>query len=172
MASRDSLDLFGFLNQLNSRNLRAYDQLEEDAKKAAHPLVIMRWLSGTGDEAQIIRLNTFVNPYVFSLGQEKELLFKLLAASCTGPKRNQWLKGPGTKGSGKLAIKVLMEHFDCTARDAGHLLPSWGSDDVLQCAEELGWDKADITKLKAELAKDSDGSRGTEKASKKPKAKR
>ena len=43
MADRDAFDLFAFLGQLNKRNLQAYDQLTDEGKKAAHPLVIIHW---------------------------------------------------------------------------------------------------------------------------------
>jgi len=165
-------DLFAFLGELNAGKLTAYENLSDDTKKAASPVVVGRWLTGTGDQAQIMRLNTFVNPYIFSLGSEKNLLFKLMAASCTGPKRNTWIKAPGTGSkNSKLAIEAVMRVHDCSSREANHLLVQMSGDDVLQCAEQAGFEKADITKLKAEY-KDNDGSRGITKERKKPTAKR
>jgi hypothetical protein len=150
--SRDAFDLFEFLGQLNQRNLRAYDNLTEEGKKAAHPLVIMRWLTGTSDAAQIIRLNEFANKYVFSLGQEKELLFKLLAASCTGNvRRNNWIKGPGS-GAQKLSVEAIVARYRCSPKEADQYIALLDPSDILQFAEDAGWEKDQLKKLQAELS--------------------
>lgn len=168
MADRDALDLFAFLGQLNKRDLQAYSKLSDDAKKQAHPLVIMRWLSGTSDPAQIIRLNEFANKYVFALVSEKELLFKLLAAACTGRvSRNNWLKGPGTHST-RLALEAIKAKYQCSDREAKEYLPLLNAADLVLCAEDAGWDKDQIKKLETELGKES-GSRGTAKSRSKPK---
>lgn len=168
MADRDAFDLFAFLGQLNKRNLQAYDQLTDDGKKAAHPLVIMRWLSGTSDPAQIIRLNEFSNKYVFSLGTEKPLLFKLLAASCTGrSSRAQWIKGPGSTST-RLAVEAIKARFGCSSREAEQHLRFLEPADVLEFAEQAGWEKDQVKKLQTELGKD-DGSGSTAKSGRKSK---
>lgn len=166
--SRDALDLFGFLGALNRRDLAAYDKLSDEAKKSAHPFVIMRWLAGTSDKAQIIRLNEFANKHMFPLGQEKALLFKLLAASCTGNvNRTSWIKGPGGNGT-KLAVKAIMERYEVSTREAELYLELLEPADVVLCAEEAGWEKDQLKKLSTELAKD-DGTGSTPKSSRKPK---
>lgn len=168
-ADRDAFDLFAFLGQLNKRDLQAFDKLTEEGQKAAHPLVIMRWLSGTSDPGQIIRLNEFANKYVFSLGQEKPLLFKLLAASCTGRvSRNNWIKGPGGTGT-KLALEAIKTKYRVSTREAEQYLRFLEPADVLQFAEDAGWDKAELKKLQVELGKEENGSGSTAKGSRKSK---
>lgn len=159
-----SFDLFDLLKRLGSRDMQAYSRLPDDHKKAASPLVIMRWLSGTSDAAQVIRLNEAVNRYVFSLGAEKELLFKLLAAACTGSSpRTSWLKGPGAK-SMKLATKAVAERYDLTVAEATQYLEVLDTDDILQCAEDAGWNKEDTKKLQTELGSSTnDGPRAAQK---------
>jgi len=155
---KESFDLFAFLGQLNKRNLQAYDQLTDEGKKGAHPLVIMRWLAGTSDQAQIIRLNEFANKYVFSLGTEKPLLFKLLAASCTGKVgRNYWIKGPGASGT-RLSLEAIKAKYSCSTREAEGYLRLLEPADVLQYAEEAGFDKDQLKKLEMEFDKDGSGS--------------
>lgn len=170
MADRSSFDLFAFLSRMNARDQLAYSKLQDDAKKAAAPLVIMRWLSGTSDPAQIIRINQFVNPYIFSLGKEPELLFKLMASSCTGKvSRVNWLKGPSGTGN-RLAVKAVMEHYELSSREASEYLMVMSPADVVSCAESLGWEKDQIKKLSTELGHDNDvGSRPAKKSSGKPK---
>lgn len=169
MADRDAFDLFAFLGQLNKRDLQAYDKLTEEGQKAAHPLVIMRWLSGTSDPGQIIRLNEFANKYVFSLGTEKALLFKLLGAACTGRvSRNNWIKGPGSTST-RLTVEAIKARFGCSTREAEQHLRFLEPADVLEFAEQAGWDKDQVKKLQVELGKDDDGPRSTAKGSRKPK---
>lgn len=149
MADRDAFDLFAGLASLGKRNLAWYDGLSEEGQKAAAPLVLMRWLSGTSDQAQIMRLNRFVNPYVFPLGQEKRLLTKALAAACTGKNsRFSWLKGPSAKST-KLKLEVLKQHLGCSTREAVTYVVA--PEDVITMAEELGWDDDAMKKLKKEL---------------------
>ncbi len=153
MADRDSLDLFSFLDSLNSGDMQSYDKLDADAKKSAHPFIIMRWLCGTSNPAQIVRINTFVNPYVFSLGSEKPLLFKALAASTIHrPKRHYWLKAPGAKDD-KLSTEAVKQYFGWSAREAQ--LHSLSPKQIMEMAEELGWDSEELKKLKKELESNS-----------------
>ena len=148
---RSKFDLFDMLAKLGKRDMSAYSSLDEEGKKAASPLVIMRWLSGTSDQAQIVRLNEFANKYVFSLGQDKDLLFKLLAASCTGKSsRFNWVKGPGSKNT-KLAVQAVKSKFGCSIREADQHLRFLENSDVVQYAEEAGWDKDQLKKLQLEL---------------------
>lgn len=152
----EKLDLFPFLSRLNRRDMSAYDNLTEDQKKEASALVIMRWLSGTSDPAQIVRLNAFANKYIFSLGNEKGLLFKLLAASCTArASRNSWLKGPSSKSS-KLAIEAIKQNFQCSTREAKDYQGLLSSADILRYAEDAGWETAQLKKLTTELGKDDE----------------
>ena len=149
MAERQ-LDLWGFLGQLSKRDLSAYDRLTDEQKKEAAAFVIMRWLTGTADAAQIVRLNTFVNPYAFSLGQEKGLLFKLLAASCTNSGgRYTWLKAPGAKAQ-KLRLDVIKSYYGVSTKEASSYT-TIEDGTVVQMAEELGWDDEQLKKLKKEL---------------------
>jgi len=152
MANRDAFDLFAGLDSLTAGNLQWYEQLTDEGRKAAAPFVIQRWLTGTQDAAQVVRLNTFVNPYAFSLGQEKALLFKLLAAATTHrPKRYSWLKGPSAT-SNRLALEVVKEYYGWSTREAE--LQPMAPELLLEMAEELGWDNDRLKKLKNEVLPD------------------
>jgi hypothetical protein len=154
MADRDSFDLFDTLNRLGRRDMKVFESLSEEGQKAVAPLVLMRWLSGTADPAQIVRLNALVNPHVFSLGRDKALLLKLLAAACTGRGgRVAWLKGPAAKGD-RLAVRVIAERYGCSAREAAAQRDRLGAEDLLELAADLGWPAEDVKKLDAELKKE------------------
>jgi hypothetical protein len=158
-----SFDLFDGLGQLGQRNMRWFDELSDEDKKGAHPFVLGRWMTGTSDQAQLVRLNTFFNPYCFSLGQEKALLFKLLAAAATGRNRRyNWIKAPGAKSSTKLKVEAIEQYYDVTTREANLYADQVSAEDVLEMAELLGWDKDEINKLKKEV---TNGSGSAEKPS-------
>lgn len=158
-----SFDLFDALATLSSGDLQWYDNLSSEDKKAASPFVLCRWLTGTSDQAQLIRLNTFVNPYVFSLGHEKALLFKLMAAACTGKSRRyNWLKAPGTKSATKLRLEVIEHYYDVTPREASLYAANISGEDIMEMAEGLGWDTDELKKLKKEVG---DGPGSAEKPS-------
>jgi hypothetical protein len=142
--------LFSFLAKLNAGDLGAYESLSETDKKAMHPLVIMRWMSGTQDPLQILKLNTRVNPFVFNQSFSKEVLFKLIASCGTGRKRVQWIKGPTNKHQ-NLATTVLAETYGCSPREAVEYLQFLADSDLMDMAAELGWSKEELKKLSQEL---------------------
>lgn len=155
-------DLFAGLSSLSKGNMNWYKSLSPEAQKQAHPYVIARWMVGTSDVAQLIRINTFVNPYLFTLPEEKDLLFKLLAASATGNTyRYKWMKPPGSS-TAKISAEVVSRYYDVTLREGELYLFNHDSADVMEMAEALGYDKDELTKLKKELG---DGSGTTEKSS-------
>jgi len=158
-----AFDLFEGLEKISAGDQQWYDRLSPEDKKAASPFVIARWMTGTSDQAQLIRLNTFVNPYVFSLGQDKALLFKLLSAAATGKtRRYQWIKAPTMKKATKLRLEVIKEYYEVSSREAALYTANISADTILEMAEELGWDKEELAKLKREVG---DGQGSIEKQS-------
>lgn len=157
-----AFDLFETLGKIASRDLQWYEKLSDEDKKGAAPFVLMRWLTGNNDRAQLVRINTFVNRYVFSLGQDKELLCGLLAAACTGKgKRFKWIKAPGSK-SVKHSVEVIKQFYDVSTKEATRYQVNISGADLIEMAESLGWEKDELAKLKKEVS-DEPGS--TEKPS-------
>jgi len=145
------LDIFSLLSDLNDPKAGdIYAQLTEDEKKGFAPLIVMRWMSGTSDERQIMLLNEFVNPYVFALGKHPHLLMQLLqVASSKTNKRYNWL-GIKSKKKGIEAARVVEEYFEMTPREVASLNPFPTEDEVIRMAEALGWQKDEVAKLKKE----------------------
>lgn len=163
-----AFDLFAGLTALSKKgtfglsNTTWFDGLSLEGQKAAAPFVMMRWLSGTSDPAQIVRLNTVANRYMFAGSADKSSLFKLLAISTSGKaSRYNWIKGPGSKAK-KLVLECVKSYYDCSTREAGTY--TIDSQSLNEMAEELGWDKEEIAKMNKEL---DDGSGSTSKASSK-----
>ena len=143
------LDIFELLGRIDSSGEDIFCKLTNDEKKAFAPLVVMRWMSGTSDEYQIIKLNEFVNPYVFSLGDHKHLLMQLLqAASSKSKKRYNWIALKTSKKHIE-SEKVISEYFEISRREAQFY--SLEASEIIEMAQFLGWQNDDLNKLKKEL---------------------
>jgi hypothetical protein len=146
------LDIFDLLSKLNSpRSGDIYGNLSAEERKGFAPIVTLRWMSGTTDARQILLLNEFVNPYVFSLGKHHELLMRLfqVAASKT-PKRYYWLAVKAKKKN-TLTQKIVADYYDLSDREVSALCQLPDKDQLLKMAEELGWDKEQMSQLKKEI---------------------
>ena len=143
-----SLDLFKFLDALARKDLRAYEKLLPAEQKEVAPFVLQRWRS-TASPSALVAINTFVNPYAFALGQQKDLLCGLIAA-CGGPPRSTWLKPPGGDRMTQ-RVDVLSRYLRCSRREARLVAGEYDPTDIIEMAEELGFEKAELTKLETEL---------------------
>lgn len=151
MADR-KLDLFKLLDAISRKNVDYYHTLSDEEKKEVQPFVIMRWLTGTFSKQQVCMLNALVNPVVFSLQHHKDLLYNLLVCSSNGKQqRYQWNKPPGSNKKNKLAINVLCDYYQFGPREARDALCLLSPEKIIEYAEDLGWQKDDIAKLKKEL---------------------
>lgn len=156
MATAYKLDIFDLLGKINSsKSGDIYGHLSDEEKKGFAPLVVMRWLSGTSDERQIILLNEFVNPFVFTLGKHPHLLMQLMqVASSKTSKRYQWL-GIKSKKKNVEALKVVQEYYGMSAREVRLMNPFPPEEEILAMADELGYQKDELAKLKKEFKNDS-----------------
>ena len=146
------LDIFGLLGSLNNPKFKdIYAGLSDDEKKGFAPLVVMRWMTGTSDEQQIMSVNEFVKPTVFTLGKHPHLLMLLLQVCNTKTnKRYQWL-GIKSKKKNVEAMRVVSEYYEMSSREVKLLSPFPNEEEIYQMAEELGFQKDELTKLKKEF---------------------
>ena len=148
-------DIFEVLGNLNKKNHQYYTGLTEEEQKSIAPVVLMRWLSGTSNPVQVLLLNELVNPYVFSLQKHKQLLFDLMC-TCTPGKfyKYTWLKAnTGRQKNKPQAVEILCRQYDYSTVHATEVLPLFSDEEIISLAEGLGYQKEEITKLKAELKK-------------------
>ena len=148
------LDIFSVLTKLNSGDLHVYNGLTPEERKGFSAYVITRWLSGTNNSHQLILINELVNSVLFKLGNHPELLAKLMA--CCGTKSYQrfnWI-AEAKKGSKSqpLSLSVIEEYFEYTTREAKYQLPLISKQDIVEMAEELGWQADELKKLKKECS--------------------
>lgn len=153
MATERKLDIFRVLGAADSKSADFYDELSDEEKKAYVPLVTARWMSGTNDERQIMMINEFLNPYLFSLYKHPHLLWKLTVACNSGRKqRYVWNKLPSGKEVGKSnTIKLIQSYYNYNTQHAVEALEVLSKDDVLAIAADMGLQPDDIAKIKREL---------------------
>lgn len=146
------LDIFKILGQLNKKDRDFYNRLTDDEKKQVLPYLLMRWMSGCSDQAQIFILNEVVNPYVFALHRHKPLISYLLTVPTDGKfKKYKWVKNTANVGNMPLSQAVIAEYFGYNSRDSKDALKLLSDDAIIRHAEELGRQPDEIAKIKKEL---------------------
>lgn len=153
MAAERKLDIFRVLDAVNAKDVALFEKLTEDEAKAFVPFVVTRWMSGTSNAGQVYLINEFLNPYVFSLGSHKQLLWYLMTICNVGKKqRYAWNPLPGKKNTSKpTATRVIKEYYNYSTTDAVEVLPMLTREDLLSMAEDLGWQPDEVSKLKKEV---------------------
>lgn len=145
------LDVFATLEQINRKNAEFYNDLTDEERKGFVPLIVMRWMSGMNSPLQIILLNEVVNPFVFSLFNHKDLLYKLLTVSSVKPQRYKWIKVKGKEHQHKHSIEVIRTHYGYSSAEAASVFPLLSSDTIMEMAEKHGLQKEELAKIKNEL---------------------
>ena len=147
------IDIFKVLGHINNKDREYFKELSEDQQKSLHPYVLMRWMSGVKDPLQLILLNEFTNPYVFSLANHKELLMDtLLVCAPGGFRRYSWAKGKKQKTSKTpIALEVVKQTFNYSSREALRSIDLIDNDTILAYAIDLGYQNDEIKDLKKEL---------------------
>jgi len=151
-----TLDLFELLGNINKKKRTYYRELSDQEKKEFVPLIIMRWLSGTTNPGQITFLNEVVNPFVFELSKHKELLFMLMTVCTNGSfKKYTWQKAKGKSMPTMPTSLDVIKRNDpyLSHRQAVDLLKIFKESDILEMAGDLGCEKDELTKIKAEFKK-------------------
>ena len=116
------------------------------------------WMQNSKNDGQVLYLNEFVNPHLFTTLKGKEdIAFILLSLSSRG-KQNQysWVKRPSNKDKSAKADKVkeiLMEYFEESEKNIGYYLQKLLPAEFVGICEDLGFQDDEIKKLKKEFEK-------------------
>ena len=154
----EKLDLFGAFRQLNSLDFDFWDKLTPEERKQASPFVFSMWMQNSSNDGQVLYLNEFVNPHLFTTLKNKEdIAFILLALSSRGHQnRYSWVKRPSNKEKGVKAdgVKsILKEYFEESERNIGYYLERLTSEEFVRICEEMGFQDDEKKKLKKEFEK-------------------
>lgn len=148
-----AIDIFKVLEKLNQRDRKFFENLSEEDLKTLHPLVLMRWMSGTTEARQVFFLNELVNPMVFTLTKHKQLLLKLLMICGPGKfRRYTWnkVKGKTTSNTPK-TLALIKEYYQYNTRHAIDVLKILSNEQILQIAEDVGRQPDEVKEITKEL---------------------
>lgn len=149
--AKNKPDIFELLGHIDRQNAGYLKGLPEEERKGFAPIVTLRWLSGSGDAAQLLNVNELVNSTVFNLHKHPDLLFKLMIIA-TPPKKHSYRY---LKPMGKIKVTkrldVIKRFLGVSTRDANDFVPLYSPEDILEMSEELGDDADFIKQLKSEI---------------------
>ena len=142
---KERLDIFEVLREINNKNYKYLDTLDDNLKKSFTPYVVFQWLQSTDEPNQILVLN-HISPMIFDLQDHPELLFKLFCISSMNKyTRYSWIFAKATKDD---SIDILSQYLECSPRNAKEYKEFYTKDDIIIMAKELGYQDAEIKKLK------------------------
>lgn len=146
-------DIFAVMAALDGpRDYSLWNKWTADEQSGIAPLIIMRWMTGTSSKKQILMMNEFVNPFVFSLAKHQELMIQLLHLSSDHRvKRYYWQPVKGTSAKNKERDRLLMEYYGWSSRELAQTKIFTDAEELVKMAEDIGWQQDDIAKLKKEL---------------------
>lgn len=149
----DKIDIFDFLKRIDGGDFHYYSDLSDDQKKSLSLVVATRWLSCTANIKQLLATNAFVNPFTFRYASKHpELLYKLMLIASSGTEKNyKWVAKKKQESSKKVSVRVIAEYYGISTSKAEGYLPSFSLENVLDCAEALAYEDAQIKKIKNEF---------------------
>ena len=147
------LDIFAVLRELSKGNTEYFLALPEEEKKSISMYVLMLWVRGIAKDNNFhtILLNEYVNPFVFHLQKDPALLWGLLCVAAEEPyARFNWTKKPKLDTRPN-TTKLLMAYYGYPELHARETLVLLQDSDILEVAADLGYDKAELDKIKKEM---------------------
>lgn len=124
------LTIFQVLNELEKKNYFLWEQLNETEQKQFHPLVLSKWMSGSG--VSPTRLQE-VNLNLFSLSKDQQFL-KLATVGQQKSRKWTWeAKKPSTDDE---ALKAIQFVYDINARGAEQALALFSPEELVDLIKE------------------------------------
>ncbi len=147
----EKLDIFDTLKHIDKRDIAYFDGLSPELQKSFAPVMFMRWFS-SGNAMQTRVTNAILNPMVFRMYKHPSLLYRLMVACSDGKqKRYAWIKKKSKNKTAPTVVNTISAYYECSKKDAERYRKMLKPEDVLEMADELGYDKDVVKKLKAEL---------------------
>lgn len=146
------LNIFQVLKEIDKKNVNFLSSLSTEDQKLFVPVVVTRWLTGTQHKQQVFLINELVNPYVFALYKHPKLLFNLMTVCSSGKtQRYQYAKNNNSHSNKPTTIKTLQQYFGYSFKEAKRYVGILPPNELIEMAEELGWQQQDLNKLRTEL---------------------
>jgi len=146
------IDIFKVLNAIADGNIDFFNTLDEETLKSVQPYVLMLWGMGinTDQDFHAVYLNEFVNRKFFAIGKHKKLQLGLLCVALKEPGARMKYSIPKKTKQKPLSLKAIQAYYSYNEQHASDALNILNVDDLVDLAEELGYEKPDITKIKKE----------------------
>ncbi len=149
----EKLDIFEVLQKIDAFDLEYVKSLTPDQRKSVAPYMLMLWMGGCKSPEQILKVNAFLNHFVFDLGSHPDLLYKLaLVSSDSKPKKYKWLKKKTNSKKYSTSVGIIKKYYDCSSQHALEYVKLLDSDTVIEFAIELGEQDDVVKKIKKEFA--------------------
>ena len=148
---------FHLLEVLESRDLSALDNMSEADRKALGAYMPMRWMAGSDNPRQVVFINALVNQFIWNLPQNKDgksnddiirAMLMICGSGQSGWRKRKFRKLKGESSAKISAIKAFFEYTTKEAVEAAGLLTD---EQVIDIAEQLGYGKEEMKKLRDEL---------------------
>lgn len=149
----EKVDIFDFLKRVDNSDFYYYSELPDDQKKTLSLVVAARWLSCTKNAKQLLAVNSLVNPFTFKFSHKHpELLYKLMLISSSGAEKHyKWVSKKKKESSKPVTAQAIAEYYGISTAKADGYVPDFSLEDVLECANALAYDDAQVKKIKNEF---------------------
>lgn len=139
-------DIFKILSHVDNMDKDAFEEIEREFS----PFMTMKWMASCKDPNRIVAVNELLNLTVFNLHREKRLLYYLCCCISDGEKkRYNWI--PRYKDKDKAKIEIMSKYFGISYKEARTGTWKYNTDDIVEMAEELGYDNSEIKKIKNKI---------------------
>lgn len=150
--AENKLDIWELLRKIDDKDRDFLTKLTTEQRKGFVPIVTLRWLTGGGNDAQVLNLNEIVNSTVFNLYKHPGLLYDLMiAATPKGRKQYRWIKAAKKKKTTSRRADVIRRYLDTSPAEAESFIPLYSDEEILDMATALGETSEAIKLLKSEL---------------------
>jgi len=144
-----TLNIFEVLDRADRGEIDWYRGLNEEERKEFKPWLVQRWISSK--KLQLI--NEITNPSIGSL--PPDLAWRLFCAIGIPGTRNYKFPPTSRAVQKDPILELISKSYGVSKKVAKTYLPILSSQDILELAEEQGWEKKEIKALKARLEKNA-----------------
>lgn len=148
--SERKFDIFEMMGKIAKTDIEFFKNLQDYEVKQIPPLILMKWLGGSKNKAQILLTNQIANSFCFSMYKHPRLMHKILMCTTISGNRVTWMKRKA-KPKDSETMKIIKEFHECSSDRAMQYALLFKKDDIIDMAESIGTDKETMTKLKKEL---------------------
>ena len=144
-----TLNIFDLLDRADRGEMAWYDFLLEDEKKEFKPWLIQRWISSK--KLQLV--NEITNPCIGSIPHD--LAWRLFCSIGIPGTRNYKFPPTARAVQRDPVLELVAKSYGVSKKVAKTYLPILSVEDILELAEEDGWEKKEMKALAARLQKDA-----------------